>query len=116
MRLLLLAVILLCIGAAKASDRPSMTLLQLHSFCASKDSTDNISCVAFFSGFIQGLKFGTSGTQAGKPFCLPDNITVDQGILILNKIVRDGPQFAGLEAVPALALYFQSAFPCPRSR
>ena len=109
-RLFSIALILWSVGAEAANDSP-MTLLQLHSFCASKD---NISCVAFFSGFIQGLRFGTSGTKEGNPFCLPDNMTTEQAILILNKIVREGPQFAGLPAVPALAYAFQKSFPCPR--
>jgi hypothetical protein len=34
--------------------------------------------------------------------------------LILDKIIRDGPQFSNLEAVPGLVIPLQSAYPCSK--
>jgi len=111
---MLLMAILLWPVVARAANETGMTLSQLHEFCSSTDTTDTVSCTAYFAGFIQGIEVESAGAENGKPICFPENISVDQVKLFLDKIARNGPQYLSLPAAPALAIALQAAFPCPK--
>jgi Rap1a immunity proteins len=110
-RLCLLAFLLWPIAA----NAEGMTLLQLNDICSSNDERDQAGCTGFMAGFFAGLIAGQIAAKDKKTICFPDKFTPPQLNLILKKIVRDGPQFLNLEAVPALTLPLQIAYPCRRS-
>jgi hypothetical protein len=89
-----------------------LSLLQLHEICDSADDRSKSACSGLLVGFIAGLQMGSAATKQGKPICLPGNFSTDQLKSMLDKIVRDSPQFMHLPAVPGLTVPLQHAYPC----
>jgi hypothetical protein len=110
---LLSVAFLLCPLIAMADD---LSLLQLHEICESTDDRSKSACSGLLVGFIAGLKMGSVATKQGKPICLPENFSPDQLKAVLDKLVRDVPQFLHLPAVPGLTVPLQNAYQCPRSK
>jgi hypothetical protein len=93
-----------------------LSLLQLHEICDSADDRSKSACSGLLVGFIAGLKMGNAATKQGKPICLPENFSPDQLNAVLDKLVRDVPQFLHLAAIPGLTVPLQNAYPCSRSK
>jgi hypothetical protein len=90
----------------------ALTLSQLHELCHSTEVRDSAACAGFMSGFVQGIQQGQQAAAEGKTICFPDGFKIAQMNLILDKIIRDGPQFTNLEAIPGLVIPLQISFPC----
>jgi Rap1a immunity proteins len=93
-----------------------LSLLQLHEICDSTDDRSKSACSGLLVGFVAGLQIGSAAAKQGKPICLPENFSPDQLKAVLDKLVRDVPQFLHLPAVPGLAVPLQTAYPCSRSK
>jgi len=109
LRCLLSAVVLLWSAGARADDT---SVLLLHHICNDTDQRSQSACSGFLVGLIAGLQYGTKAAREGKAICLPDDFAPDKMKLMLDKIVKEKPEFAALPALPALAFALQSVFPC----
>lgn len=110
-RFLFVAALLLASTAHGASE---ISLLELHKICDSTDERNQSACSGLLVGIVAGLQMGAAASRSGKAICLPGNFSPEQLKLILDKIVRDGPQFLSLPAIPGLMVPLQVAFPCLR--
>jgi hypothetical protein len=110
MQRFLLSLMFLSLPVSANAD--ALTLSQLHELCHSAEIRDSAACAGFMSGFVQGIQQGQQAAADGKTICFPDGFRIPQMNLILDKIVRDGPQFSHLEAVPGLVIPLQFSYPC----
>jgi len=106
--MLALAVALGCIQSANAAS----TGMDLQRWCSAVDdgTIDGNRCDAYMLGFVHALSLASDS----KVWCLPDNLTRGQSVLIVRKWMRDNPeelhQSAGVVASRALL----SAFACKK--
>lgn len=98
MKAALLAMILGLVAITQAS---ALTGAQLYQFCveAPKRSLGDTACATYVRGFIDGLVMGALAVSEGHKICIPaDGISVTQGRLILEKTLREHPEFLHEEA------------------
>ena len=90
----------------------AFTGTELYQDCASaqKNSMEDLACISYVRGFIDGMVMARVG---GKGFCPPERgILVDQGRRIAEKYLKDHPDDLYLEAGLVLGTAFIKAFPC----
>jgi hypothetical protein len=110
-RSMTLAAILLVATQANA-----LTGTDLYRFCveSTKGSVENTACNSYVRGFIDGLATAAFEAADGRKFCPPDaGISVEQGRLILEKALRDYPQFLHKEGGYLFGFAMMDAFHCP---
>jgi Rap1a immunity proteins len=110
-RWLPLVAILLWPLSAKAEEQ-DMSVLLLHHICHDTDPRSQSACSGFLIGVLAGLQMGTKMSREGKPVCVPNTITPDKLIFMLDKIVNEKPEFAALPGLEAIGIGLQSVFPC----
>jgi hypothetical protein len=77
-----------------------------------------VSCAAYITGFIDGVKFGTSyaadktGKKIPSLLCFPDEVETGQIMKILLKYIRDNPAEAHQRTDILLVNALRQAFPC----
>jgi Rap1a immunity proteins len=106
-----LAVVLMWPLGAKA-DQQDMSVLLLNHICHDTDARSQSACSGFLTGLLAGLQMGTQMSREGKPVCVPNTVTPDKLIFMLDKIVNDKPEFAAMPGLEAIAIGLQSVFPC----
>jgi hypothetical protein len=90
----------------------AFTGAQLYQECtkAPKNSMEDLACISYLRGFIDGMVMARAG---GAGFCPPQHgILVDQGRQIAEKYLKDHPDDLHLEAGLVLGTAFIKAFPC----
>jgi Rap1a immunity proteins len=108
--------VLAAIFALAATQANALTGTQLYRFCveAPKGSVENTACNSYVRGFIDGLVTGVNEAADGRMICLPkDGIALEQGRLILEKALRDYPQFLHKEGGYLFGFGMMDAFHCP---
>jgi hypothetical protein len=110
-RRLLSAMLLLWSAGALAEER-DMSVLVLDQICHDADLRSQSACSGFLIGLLAGLQMSTKMSRKGKPVCVPGSVTPDKLILMLDKIVNEKPEFAGLPGLEAIAVGLQVEFPC----
>jgi Rap1a immunity proteins len=101
-------------GAIAEDDDISLSVLMLHHVCHDSDPRSKSACSSFLVGFIAGLQMNGKMAREGKPVCPPGGITSDYLISVLDKIIKEKPEFAALPALDALGVGLQTAFPCKK--
>jgi hypothetical protein len=96
----------LCIESKKGSEADGSLYARRHE--------DNALCAFYVRGFIDGFDDGTWAHSWGVKICVPDEgISVDQGRLILEKRLREHPEFLHFEAGTIFGVAMADAFRCP---
>lgn len=104
---------LLVLSVSRAS---ALSGLELHQYCHEKDQ--EIACVAYIRGLLDGMQAGAVLAKASPPlYCPPHGgIPTDQGRLIVDKYFRDHPEELQEGAGPLVMAAIAKAFPCqPKS-
>jgi hypothetical protein len=113
--------IAVCLGAAlflviAISESYALTGAELYQFCTqARDSSGYLSCNAYVRGFADGIFLADIMAGKGKRLCTPvagSAIEHTQARLIIEKYLRNHPEFLHEQAgyLAALALY--DAFEC----
>lgn len=85
-----------------------------------EESRNNIACVSFVKGVVQGVEDVAEYTQAltGKeplsPFCVPDGVENGQMVSITLGFVRNHPENADLPTSTLIIGALGTAFPCKK--
>jgi len=111
MRALLVAVIF----SLAASEAHALKGAELYELCISSDkgSFQDLSCLSYVRGFVDGIIMGKAAGELGSRFCAPaGGISAQQGRLIAEKYLRDHPEALHNEAGSLLGVAFAQAFPC----
>jgi hypothetical protein len=107
--------VLAAIFALAATRANALTGAQLYEACveAPKDSTASATCNIYVRGFIDGLVMGALEAADGRKFCPPeDGISVEQGRVLLEKVLRDRPELLHREGGYLFGFAMMDAFPC----
>ena len=86
---------------------------ELYGLCTDppKSGLGDVSCEAYVRGFIDGFVVATSVADNGRKICIPDGgISVIQGRLILEKALRDYPEFLHEEGGYIFGFAMEEAF------
>ena len=94
------------------SEPQDMSVLVLHHICHDADPRSKSACSGFLVGLLAGMQMATKMSREGKPVCVPESITPDKLVLMLDKIVNEKPEFATLPGLDAIAIGLQAIFPC----
>jgi hypothetical protein len=118
------AVLLVLAGWAGAAERTGRTGsgLELLRDCEGRGGDNQVQnammqlhCYGYLNGFTDGVRLGSSTSQAAG-LCLPaDGVAVEQVVLILTKWLRDHPETLHETARMSLFISLLQAFRC-RSR
>ena len=93
-----------------ATPAHALTGVQLYRNCieAKQNSVQDLSCISYVRGFIDGMAMGGKGH-----FCPPDiGISTDRGRLVAEKYLRDHLEDLHIDAGLLLGSAFTKAFPC----
>jgi hypothetical protein len=81
--------------------------------CSGKfGSAGETACVTYIEGLTAGIELGQA---AGKRWCFPEGGTIEQARLIIEKVMREHPEFLHEDAATVAAAALISAFPCDKS-
>jgi len=109
----LLPLMALALGSEPAkSEQQEMSVLVLHHICHDADPRSQSACSGFLVGLLAGMQMATKMSREGKPVCVPESVTPDKLVLMLDKIVNEKPEFASLSGLEAIAVGLQTIFPC----
>jgi hypothetical protein len=114
-RFVLLLIFLLMVSPAKAQNS-NLAGNWLYTVCATSDQQGQLICKMWISGFQAGMFSSQELARVNKlkpASCIPNNVTGDQAKLIIEKFMRDNPQYMQLSAEVVAAYALVIAFPCP---
>jgi hypothetical protein len=94
------------------AETQDMSVLLLHHICHDTDPRSQSACSGFLIGLLAGLQMSTKMSFEGKRVCVPDMVTPDKLIAMLDTIVTKKPEFASMPGLEAIAIGLQSVFPC----
>jgi hypothetical protein len=102
-RFVLLLIFLLVASSAKAQipQTSNLTGNWLYTVCAASDQQGQVICRMWISGFQVGIISSQNLAQVNKlkpASCIPHDVTADQVKLIIEKFLRDNPQYMQLSA------------------
>ncbi|SRR6266446_2636828 len=105
--------LLVLLAATPAS---ALTGTELKRFCDEpKGGSGNISCSAYIRGLIDGLFLADHMAGSGVRYCPPENLELEQALLVVQKHLNEHPEQLNRNAGPLAALALYSAFPCKGS-
>jgi Rap1a immunity proteins len=113
-RFVLLLIFLLVASSAKAQTS-NLTGNWLYTVCATSDQQGQLICQMWISGFQAGIISSQNLAQVNKlkpASCIPYDVTADQAKLIIEKFLRDNPQYMQLSAEMVATYGLVIAFPC----
>jgi Rap1a immunity proteins len=114
-RFVLVLIFLLIASSAKAQNS-NLTGNWLYAVCTTRDQQGQLICKMWISGFQAGMFSSQELAQVNKlkpASCIPHGVTGDQAMLIIEKFMRDNPQYMQLSAEMVAAYALVIAFPCP---
>ncbi len=116
-RFVLLLIFLLTASSANAqlAQTPNLTGNWLRTVCATSDQRGQVICQMWISGFQAGIISSQNLAQVNKlkpASCIPNNVTADQAKLIIEKFLKDNPQYMQLSAETVATYALVIAFPC----
>jgi len=119
-RFVLLLIFLLAASSAKAqtsnlTGTPNLTGNWLYTVCATSDNKGQVICQMWISGFQAGIISSQKLAQVNKlkpASCIPYDVTADQAKLIIEKFLKDNPQYMQLSAEMVASYALVIAFPC----
>ena len=114
-RFVLLLIFLLAASSTKAQTS-NLTGNWLHTVCAANDQQGQVVCKMWISAFEAGLVSSQSLAQRNKlkpASCIPNDVTADQAMRIIDKFLSDNPQYMQLPAEMVATYALVIAFPCP---
>jgi Ssp1 endopeptidase immunity protein Rap1a len=88
----------------------------LYTVCGASDQQGQLICKMWISGFQAGMISSQNLAQVNKlkpASCIPYDLTADQAKLIIEKFLRDNPQYMQLSAEIVATYSLMIAFPCP---
>jgi Rap1a immunity proteins len=88
---------------------PANELLQRCS--AHPGSAEDVACLTWIEGFVDGIALG----QSGKNWCFPEGGSVGQARLIIENVLREHPEMLHRDAAMVAGAALMSAFPCKGS-
>jgi Rap1a immunity proteins len=109
MKVVALALIAASSTAAFGSSNPP-TMLDLAQLCGSSNPMEGMGCNLHIAGF--GLGAYQALQTLGTSYCPPDNLSVPQARLVIEKYFRDHPERLNLPAIAVAANALTQAFPC----
>jgi len=101
--------------ALAPSQASALTGTELYKLCVEspKDSVAHTTCVAYVRGFIDGFASTTFAAKDGEKICFPDGgVSVEQGLLLLEKILRDRPEMLHHQGGHLFGFAMSDAFRC----
>jgi hypothetical protein len=113
-RFVLLLIFLLAASSAKAQTS-NLTGNWLYTVCATSDPKGQTICQMWISGFQAGIISSQNLAQVNKlkrASCIPPDVTADQAKLIIEKFLKDNPQYMQLSAEMVASYALVIAFPC----
>jgi hypothetical protein len=116
-RFVLLLIFLLVASSAKAQipQTSNLTGNWLYTVCAASDQQGQVICRMWISGFQAGIISSQNLAQVNKlkpASCIPHDVTADQVKLIIEKFLRDNPQYMQLSAEMVASYALVIAFSC----
>ncbi len=91
---------------------------QLRQLCnGSRGSIEDVACFTYIQGFVEGAEtHEVSKPKDRKPWCLPDEATVSQARLVVEKYMQDNSATLDQSAASIVRSALQRAFPCQTTR
>ena len=114
-RLILLPLIFFLVASSAKAQTSNLTGNWLYTVCATSDQQGQLICQMWVSGFQAGILSSQNLAQVNKlkpASCIPNNVTADQAKLIIEKFLRDNPQYMQLSAEMVATYALVIAFPC----
>ena len=118
-RFVLLLIFLLVASSAKAqfdqTGTSNLTGNWLYTVCAANDQRGQLICQMWIRGFQAGIISSQNLAQVNKlkpASCIPQGVTADQAKLIIEKFLKDNPQYMQLSAETVASYALVIAFPC----
>jgi hypothetical protein len=105
------ALVLYSASCAAAAD---FTGLDLQYLCNSHDDKAVSMCEMWIGGFMRGLSAAQAISKQQRVTCLPNGSTGEQGVLIVQKFLKDSPQLLHQPADVLAFVALTRAFPCGR--
>jgi len=111
-----LLLILLAASQAKAQipQTSNLTGNWLYTVCSASDQKGQVICQMWISGFQAGIISSQKLAQVNKlkpASCIPYDVTADQTKLIIEKFLKDNPQYVQLSAEMVASYALVIAFP-----
>jgi hypothetical protein len=114
-RFVLVLILLLTASSAKAQNS-NLAGNWLYTVCGASDQQGQLICKMWVSGFQAGMVSSQNLARVSKikpASCIPYDLTADQTKLVIEKFLRDNPQYMQLSAEMVAAYALVIAFPCP---
>ena len=114
-RFVLLLIFLLSASSTKAQTS-NLTGNWLHTVCSTSNQQGQVVCKMWISAFEAGLVSSQGLAQRNnlKPAsCIPNDVTADQAMVIIEKFLSDNQQYLQLPAETVATYALVIAFPCP---
>lgn len=119
---MLLCTLLFVSPAVAADNGDAMTAGDLQKICTSTSAESKAACRFYILGITQGLRLGMSiaegKTKAGRPCCIPDNISSSAlEIAVKIKVGQDlmvFPEDKNLDASGLIGAILVNTFPCQK--
>ena len=115
LRAIVIATLLGSVGTLP-SPATAMSGNDLYRYCIGEpaEPVAQIGCIAFIGGFIEGLGIGQEMQRTGKPICAPEGLNAGQARLMIEKRMREHPEFLHFKANEIAGAALLAAFPCPK--
>jgi hypothetical protein len=113
-RFVLVLIFLLTADSAKAQNS-ILAGNWLYTVCGASDQQGQVICKMWISGFQAGMISSQNLAQVNKlkpASCIPSDLTADQAKLIIEKFLKDNPQYMQLSAALVASYALVIAFPC----
>jgi len=100
-------------GDARAASASGQTVQQLASDCGSKDQSEELLCMTYFMGFVDGLEAAASLYGANVPICYPESgLSISDWMLTFRLWASIHPEDAKDAAPAGVLMAMVERFPC----
>jgi hypothetical protein len=118
MRPFLLA-IMFALYIASPAMADTLAVANLQQLCTSSDSKAKGECGFYILGIFEGAMTQANTTGGKKPFCVPENVTMDQMRDTVTDYIKGhlatNPEDSGKLAVIFVGMAMMRAFPCAKT-
>jgi hypothetical protein len=111
-RIFFVSILTFVLNPSKAAE--GTTAGEMLTYCKSQSEPENLYCLGYILGFVNGHYLGTDDLNEGskKSFCLPSNWSAGQGQAVFVKWAEDNPDKWHMELRYTMAVSYMQAFPC----